>query len=67
MHFDLNLLGQFTAQIINVDAGAAIDLGRVFARKQADSQRIPLVRSKTPSSIAAALAVFPLLVSDQQF
>jgi hypothetical protein len=58
MHLNLNFLCQLTAQIIDVDSCAAIHLRRIFACEKADSQSFPLVRSKTPSSIAAALDAF---------
>ena len=42
MDFDLDLFRELTAQIIDVDSGSAVDLGRILACKQADSQGLPL-------------------------
>jgi hypothetical protein len=33
VHFDFDLPGQFAAQIIDMDPGSAVDLGRKFACK----------------------------------
>ena len=42
VHLDLDRLGQLAAQIIDVDAGAAVHKWRVFACKQPDSHGLPL-------------------------
>ena len=40
VHFDVDLAGQFSAQVVHVDAGAAVDQRRILAGEQADSQRL---------------------------
>ena len=51
MHLNFNLFGQLAAQIIDMHPGAAVHLGRVFAREQSNSQCFGLRPNlKLPSS-----------------
>jgi hypothetical protein len=38
MDLDVDLLGQFAAEIFDVYAGTAVDVGRVFTGKESGSQ-----------------------------
>ena len=64
MHLDLDLLGQFAAQVIHVDARAAVHLRRIFACKQS---RLATVFLRSSSISLATLSARRLQTAPIRF